>query len=126
MPRYPSSTALSRYKTAQSDVMADLCNIYRVTRATGTYSDDDVTLTTGTYQAHCGFYFTNGQIRVDGQVLLVDYDVVLRLPLTTPVFLTDQIVLSKKGTTFVSGTFLPTEEPEFGPTAQTVHLKRTT
>ena len=126
MPRQPSNTMLFGTQKAQSDVMGDLCTILRTSYVTGTLSDDDVSLATGTLQGVCGFYFTNGQIKQNGQILLVDYDVVMRLPIWTPIFLHDQIVLVEKGTTTVSGTFTPTELPEIGATVQTVHLKRTT
>jgi hypothetical protein len=93
---------------------------------TGTYSDNEVSIRTGTFSVPCGFYFTNGQIKEAGQVKMVDYDAVLRLPTNQPIYITDEVELVEKCMVHVSGTFLPTEYPEIGATAQIVHLKRTT
>jgi hypothetical protein len=124
MPRKPSVSMQYGMQNAQNSVMDDICIINRATMITGTYGMENVYVT-GTPNV-CGFFFTNGQINQRGQVSLVDYDVVLRLPAWTPVSLDDRIVLLQKGTIQVSGTFAPSELPEIGMSAVVVHLKRTT
>lgn len=125
MPKKPSIPMMTNFASSQTSVMGDYCNITRVTFVTGTYSDDEVSIRTGTFSVPCGFYFTNGQIKEAGLVKMVDYDAVLRIPTNQTIFITDEIELVEKCMVHVSGTFLPTEFPQIGATAQIIHLKRT-
>lgn len=115
---------LSAIKNVQRRAMDDLCNIYRVSRVSGTYSDDETEIVTGTFSLPCGIEFTSGQIKDRGQVLLVDYDAVLRLPLEPAVNVTDRIELIEKGDTVISGSFMVHAYPKFNSTVQIVQLKR--
>lgn len=72
----------------------------------------------------CGFDFTNGQLRQGSQVLLVEYDAVLRLPSNQPLLITDEVLLIEKGVTVVSGTFTPVSYPTVNSSVQKVNLRR--
>ena len=124
MARKPTSSQLTKFADEQTDVMGDICNITRITTAVGTYSDDEVLTSTGTLSLPCGFYFTNKQINSGGELKLVDYDAVLRLPTTQTINMSDQIALVKHGGVGVSGTFQPFSAPDMGISALTVKLKR--
>lgn len=125
--RKASSRQLQHNQDAQSAVMGDLCNIYRLTFVTGTYSDDESYTTSGTFNVPCGIHFENGQVRqVQGneQVLLLDYDVMLRLSASQTVLMSDDIQLVEKGEFVISGTFQPSSQPTVNSSVQHVPLKR--
>lgn len=109
---------------AQNNAMDDLCNIVHITRSSGTYSTQGTETRVMVSGVACGFDFTNGQIKKGGQVLLVDYDAILRLPAAQSVLVTDEIQLSEKGAYMVSGTFRPYSQPTVNSTVQYVPIKR--
>jgi hypothetical protein len=111
-------------KSSQLVLMDDLCNIIHIVRSSGTYSTSSTETRSMVSGVVCGFQFTNGQITKGGQVLLVDYDAVLRLPSSQPVFVTDEVQLMEKGDTMVSGTFRPASNPVVNSSVQRVLLKR--
>ena len=110
--------------TIQAQSMNDLCNVLRYTYVTGTYSDDEVEVVTGSYSVPCGINMTGGSKVERGQLLLVEYDVTLRLPLTTTLDTNDRITLVEKGNHAVSGTFELYSSPQFNSSVQIAQLKR--
>ena len=122
------NTTFSRLKQVQYEGMNDLCNIYHVSYATGTYSTDETAMLTGTFNVECGFVFNNGSFRAfrEGQSdpAVLDYDVLLRVPSTQPIFLDDRIELVQKGNSLVSGTFSVASAPVVNSSVQHVLLKR--
>lgn len=119
-----STKELSRLRDAQAEAFNDTCNIFRVTKTAGTYSDDETTIITGTFSVPCGFEFVNGQINEGGQFILVPYDVILRLPTGTFIDTNDQIQLLSKGDIPVSGTFIPANALEIRHSIAKMALKR--
>jgi hypothetical protein len=113
-----------RLASTQSEAMNDLCTIYHVSYVTGSYSDDETQVLTGTFNVECGIQLTNGQIQERGQLLVVDYDAVLRLPSSQLVGLDDRIVLTEKGNTQISGTFMVHGYPVVNSSIQHIKLKR--
>lgn len=110
------------YKHMAEDSFEDICNILHTSYTTGSYSDDEVAVITGSYNVSCGFYMTNGQMRKSGQLVLVNYDAIVRLSLEQTVDIDDQIELVQKGGQLVSGTYVPQSPPEIGPSVITVRL----
>src|SRR6266511_3862534 len=109
--RLPSNAETDNKKTSQASNMDDLCHIKHVSMSSGTYGNSVENYTNVTGVA-CGIQFTNTNIRQGGgQVLLVDYDVLLRLPLGTNIFITDEFTLVEKGDTQISGSFKPNGLP---------------
>jgi len=115
---------LSRLQSVQAQAMNDVCNITQRTFVSGAYSDDETFTTTVISGVPCGIKFTNGQLTSHGQVVLLDYDVVIRLSSAQPVGIDDLIDLVEKGTTVVSGTFIPYDSPTVNSSVQHVRLKR--
>ena len=121
--RLPSDAEINKLKATQEDAMADLCHIYHITLSSGTYGNTTETRTMVSGTA-CGIHFTNGQTIQRGQVLLIDYDVLLRVPLSQDIGLKDEVQLIEKGVSLVSGTFKLTSNPTVNSTVQHVQLKR--
>jgi hypothetical protein len=121
----PSDAALNRLKQHQNDVMDDRCNIVHITRSSGTYSTQSTETRSMVSGVACGIQFTNGQMRQGSQVLVVDYDAVLRLPASQTILLSDEVQLIEKGDYLISGTFKPTSYPTVSSSVQRVLLKRT-
>lgn len=117
---------LTKLKSEQSYAMQDLCNIIHVARASGTYSPQGTQTRTMVSGVACGIDFTGGRILDKGQVLLVDYDVRLRLLATETVLVSDEIQLVEKGSYVITGTFRPASQPVVNSTVQIVPLKRVT
>ena len=122
--RLPSSTEINNLKATQEDAMADVCNIYHITLSSGTYSTQGTETRSMVSGVACGFVFTGGSTVERGQVLLIDYDVLLRIPANITVRLADEIELVEKGVTMASGTFKVTDNPTVNSTVQHVRLKR--
>jgi hypothetical protein len=123
MPK-PSDAALARLQRHQNGVMDDLCCIVHVSRSSGTYSTQSTETRTMVSGVACGIQFTNGQLKQGSQVLLIEYDAILRLPSSQPVLITDEIQLIEKGVTVISGTFRPVSYPVVSSSVQHVNLKR--
>lgn len=121
-----STSQIQRNQSLQTDAMDDLCHIAHITRSSGTYSTQSTETRSLVTGVACGIQFTNGQIKQGGQVLLVDYDAVLRLPANQPIFVTDEIELVEKGEYVVTGTFRPASNPVVNNSVQRVQLKRQT
>lgn len=126
-----SSDTLARLKRFQADTMDDLCNIYHTTFASGTYSTHGTSIRTGTFNISCGIEFVGRLVKPmeqtsqqSEQIGLIDYDVVLRVPSTQTIFMSDEIELIEKGVTTISGTFKPVDAPKTSSSAQKVMLKR--
>ena len=115
---------LDKLKASQAESMQDTCHIYRPSYSSGTYGNNVETyapIATGTL---CSFQFMLGTIRETNQLLLIDYDVMMRIPSTVGVRLNDQITLVEKGNTMVSGSFSPHGQPVVNEMVQYVKLKR--
>ncbi len=122
--RLPSNAETDNKKTSQASNMDDLCHIKHVSMSSGTYGNSVENYTNVTGVA-CGIQFTNTNIRQGGgQVLLVDYDVLLRLPLGTNIFITDEFTLVEKGDTQISGSFKPNGLPTVNSSVQHLQLRR--
>lgn len=115
---------LSLLKSLQNEVMDDLCNIYHVSLSSGTYGNTVEARDIFVSGVPCGIKFTNGQVVSRGQVMLVDYDVVLRIADDIPVLTTDEFDLVQKGDFVVSGTFNVYSAPVVNSSVQHVNLKR--
>lgn len=111
-------------KKVQNLVMDDLCNIYNVTRSSGTYGNNVETRAYSYSGTACGIRLTNGQIMVRGQVQFVDYDCILRIADTVVVHEDDEIDLVEKGVFVISGTFKPYSAPVVNSSVQHITLKR--
>jgi hypothetical protein len=122
--RLPSDAETNKKKVAQESNMDDLCNIVHVTRSSGTYSPKGTETRTMVSGVACGIDFTNGVVRQGNQVLVVDYDAVLRIPATYSILPSDEIQLIEKGNYQVSGTFKPNSQPTVSSSVQKVELKR--
>lgn len=114
----------SRLASVQADAMNDLCNITHITFSSGTYSTQGTEARVMVSGVPCGINFTSGRVVQRGQVLLVDYDAILRLSDSQPVLLTDEIQLVEKGEFVISGTFKPYSQPTVNSSVQKVPLKR--
>lgn len=118
-----TSDQLDAMRAAQESHMNDVINI---THRTPYYSNGE-TLYSGVVQSGvaCGFNFTEG-IEIDrGQVIVVDYDAYVRLPLGTTIDINDWVTLTTLAGVTMSGyTFEVFEYPKFGTTALVVDLKR--
>jgi hypothetical protein len=114
----------SRLASVQLDAMNDLCNISHIARSSGTYSTQGTETRTTISNIPCGIDFTNGQVRQGGQVLVVDYDAILRISATQTVLPSDEIQLLEKGTFTISGTFKPHSQPTVNSGVQLVPIKR--
>ena len=115
---------LPKISAIQKSVMKDVCNIKHVTLSSGTYSTKTTKSYTIVSGVACGIKFTGGRLVQSGQTILVDYDAVLRLPASLPIYMTDEIELVEKGDTIISGTFMPYAQPVVNSTVQHVQLKR--
>ena len=113
-----------RLASLQSEAMNDLCNIYSVSMASGTYGNNVETRVFSSSGTSCGIQFTNGKTAVRGQVQFVDYDVILRIPADVAVGMDDEIDLIEKGDFLISGTFKPYAYPVVSSSVQHVLLKR--
>lgn len=123
--RLPSDSELSKLMDTQASAMGDLCNIHQVSFASGTYGSQTEETRTTVSNVPCGIQFTGGGIVQRGQILLVDYDVILRLAPDVEVGMEDDITLIEKGSIVLSGTFKPFAHPTVSSTVQHVLLKRT-
>jgi hypothetical protein len=124
--RFLPDAEFDKLKATHADSMQDLCHIQRTSMVSGTYGNSVETLTYAHSGTFCSFQFVNGTIRQAGQILLVDYDVTMRIPSTVTVGLRDEVTLVEKGNTMVSGTFRPSELPMVNEMVQYVKLKRVT
>lgn len=115
---------LNKLKSSQAESMQDTCHIQRVTYASGTYGNSTESLAYIASGTLCSFQMILGTIRETNQLLLVDYDVMMRIPSTVGVRLDDLVTLVEKGNTMVSGTFAPHGQPIVNEMVQYVKLKR--
>ena len=115
-----------KLKSSQAESMQDTCHIHRQSMVSGTYGNNVEVLTAYATGTMCSFQFTNGTLRQAGQVILVDYDVSLRIPSTVSIRPSDEVTLVEKGNTLVSGTFRPHGMPIVNEMVQYVKLKRIT
>jgi hypothetical protein len=122
--RTPSDPEQARLAAEQTTAMGDLCNIYAVSRSSGTYGTHETETSSIASGVACGFYFTGGRTIQRGNLLLVDYDVLLRLPAGQVISIDYEVELIEKGQVLVSGTFRPFSQPTFNSTVQHVALKR--
>jgi hypothetical protein len=114
----------SRLASVQADAMNDLCNITHLTFSSGTYSTQGTETRVMVSGVPCGIDFTGGNVVQRGQVLLVDYDAILRLSASQSILLTDEVQLIEKGEFVISGTFKPSSQPIVNSSVQKVQLKR--
>lgn len=111
-------------KRLQNNVMDDLCHIHHISLSSGTYSTKSTEVRTSVTGVHCGIQFTNGSIQSRGETLLVNYDAILRVPISHPILMTDEIELVSKADNLISGTFRPYSQPVINSSVQHVQLKR--
>ena len=124
--RKQSASELGRLASVQAEAMNDSCSIYRIALVSGTYGNVNETRTLYLSGTPCGIQFTGGQVIQRGELTFVDYDVVLRLPDTVTIQVTDEIDLVEKGNFVVSGTFNVHSQPTVNSSVQHVNLKRQT
>jgi hypothetical protein len=124
--RATSAAELQRLVNEQEGAFDDLCNIYSISRSSGTYGTQTTETRVTTANIPCGFQYVNGRVREDGRALLVESDVLLRLPTSVVISMGDEVELVEKGEYTVSGTFKPAGQPTFNSTVQHVYLKRVT
>lgn len=131
--RRQSAVELSKISAEQSAAMDDLCNIYSITRSSGTYSTQSTEVRNiRASGVACGIKFSDNTFRlgrttqsIAGDVLLIDYDVMLRLPASQVISIGDEVQLYEKGQFLVSGTFTLIAAPVVNSTVQRVGLRRT-
>lgn len=112
------SFVLSFLQNTQKSVMDDLCNITHVYHVTGTHTTSMVT------GVACGIEFVNSEQAVGLQGALVGYNVVLRLPVSQSLLITDTVELVRKGDQLISGTYQIAAYPEYNSTVQKIKLRR--
>lgn len=123
--RKQSANELGRLASVQSEAMNDLCNIYQVSFASGTYGTQITETRSFRHSGTpCGIEFTDGQVQRRNEVAFVEYDCILRLSDATPVLMSDEIDLVEKGEFLISGTFKPASYPVVSSSVQHVKLKR--
>lgn len=115
---------LSVIKNTQISAMDDLCNIYSVSFASGTYGNTTKTRTLLASGVACGIELTNGQVMVRGQVQFVEYDAILRVVDGQTILDSYEFDLIEKGDFVISGTFKPWSQPKVNSTVQKVLLQR--
>lgn len=122
--RLVSTAELTKLQSEQSDAMQDLCHIHHISHSSGTYGTKIAENRTSVTGVACGIDFTDGSVRQGNQVLVVDYDAILRLPASQTILLSDDIELIEKGEYLISGTFKPASQPVVTSTVQHIQLKR--
>lgn len=123
---------LTKLQSEQSFAMQDLCHIHHISRASGTYGTHSSQTRTSVTGVACGIEFPKdlvrnlkqGNVQTSPQLLIMDYDCILRLTATQPILLTDEVELVEKGEFLISGTFRPVNPPTVNSTVQKVQLKR--
>lgn len=113
---------LTAMRAAQSSHMNDVIDIENRTP----YYSNGETLYSGVVQSGvaCGFNFTQG-VEIDrGQVIVVDYEAEVRLPLGTVIDINDKVTLTELAGETHDEVFDVFEYPRFGTTAKLVRLKR--
>ncbi len=119
-----TSADYASMKATQAETMNDRCNIYHISTASGTYGTHLVETRTLVSGVPCGFAMIDGTVVDVGGLLLVGYEVILRVADTQPIGIADEVVLIEKGEFMVSGTFKPAAYPIVNSTVQHVKLKR--
>ena len=95
MPILPL-TAISKLYDAQSLAMIDECEILTYTSVRDAYGQITGGGVTGTVTSACGIQMTGGTMKVNGVRQSVEYDAVVRLPLSASVTMTNRIRLTRK------------------------------
>jgi hypothetical protein len=123
-----STAQLQRNVRFQLDAMDDLCNIIHVSRGSGTFGTHSTYTRTVVSGIHCGIEFPQNIERNlrqgTEQLLLMDYDCILRVAPDQTIPLTSEIELVEKGEILISGTFRPVNLPTVNSSVQKVQLKR--
>jgi hypothetical protein len=123
-----STAQLQRNVRFQLDAMDDLCNIYNISRSSGTFGTHSSQTRTIISGVPCGIDFPQNIERNlkqgTEQLLLMDYDCILRVATDQTIQLTDEIELVEKGEILISGTFRPVNLPTVNSSVQKVQLKR--
>lgn len=123
---------LTRLQSEQVNAMDDVCHIYHVTRSSGTYGTHSTQSRTVVSGVACGIDFPKdvvrnlkqGNVQTSPQLLLMDYDCILRVAPSVSIKLTDEVELIEKGNLVISGTFRPVNPPVLNSSVQKVQLKR--
>lgn len=117
-----STEQLTSMRATQASHMNDTVNIIN---RTPFYSNGE-TLYIQVVQSGvaCGFDFTGGKEIDKGQVIIVDYDADVRLPLGTEIGINDWVVLTTLAGEEHDEVFEVFEAPRFGTTALHVNLKQ--
>ncbi len=117
---------LNKLKASQAESMQDTCHIQRPTLSSGTYGNTTENLAYVHSGTLCSFQMMQGTLKSAGQILLIDYDVSLRIASDVDIRVADEITLVEKGNTLVSGSFRPYSHPIVNEMVQYVKLKRVT
>jgi hypothetical protein len=125
--RKQSASELGRLASVQAEAMNDICHIYAVSFASGTYGTKITeTRTLRVSGAACGLDYADGSVMRGNGLVFVDYDVMLRLPASQVISSGDEVELIEKGAFVVSGTFVLASPPTVSSSVQHVKLKRQT
>lgn len=114
---------LDAMKAAQHSHMNDVVNITNITYTTDQYGD---VVSSGVTQSgvSCGFNFTEG-IEIDkGQIIIVNYDAEVRLPLDIMIDINDTVTLVTLAGEAHNEVFEVFQYPKYGTTAKLIALKR--
>lgn len=114
---------LTAMRAVQASHMNDVVDIENITVYTDTYGD---TIYSGVVQSGvaCGFDFTGGKEYDKGQVIVVEYDATVRLPLDTTIGINDNVTLKQLAGESHSEVFEVFGYPRYGTTVMIVPLKR--
>ena len=115
---------ISALKDVQESHMGDVVTIINNTVTQDSYGDvvySGVTVS----GISCGFEFTGGKKYEKGELVLVDCDAVVRLPVTTTINSDDTVILTQKAGVTHNQTFTVMESPRYNSSVIHVNLKRT-
>lgn len=118
-----STGELTGFRNAHIGSFNSMCSINRMVVSTDSYGDV-VKTPTVTANVPCGFEVVSGIKSMKGVTIVVDYDGVLRLPLTTPIVgLNDTITITEHLGNVTADVFEVYSVPTYG-TVMTIKLKR--
>jgi hypothetical protein len=119
-----TSGEITRIETSQVNTYNSKCNIQHITISKDAYGDVTESISSTDSNINCGFYLTGGMIFYRNSIILVEYDAVIRLPLTQTIRINDKIVITSILGTTTNITFKLNEYPEIGESCTVIKLKR--
>lgn len=117
-----TSGEFTRFRTAQTNTFNCKCTLTKITLNNSDYGDAVESVTSTTTNIDCGFYITGGTIQYRNSIIPVEYDAVIRLPLTVTVGINDQITITNLNGLAVNIAYKLKEYPVIGDSVQVFKL----